>query len=123
MKALRIVVAIGVACVWLMPGAAATAANPDHVDQLKGTHQCPSCDLSAAELNGLRLDNADLSGANLFGAQLYGASLRGANLASAIFQEANLRLANLSGAKDAVLTGAFTDARTICPDGANGPCN
>jgi len=100
----------------------AVAANPDHVAAFRQTHQCPSCDLSHANLAGLQAPNAKLANANLTGANLYGGSLRGADLSGAILDEANLEMVNLSGATGAVLGAARTDARTTCPDGGAGPC-
>jgi uncharacterized protein YjbI with pentapeptide repeats len=71
----------------LMP--IAQAANPDQVQRVLKTGQCPGCDLS-----GANLVDANLFGANLSNANLSGANLTGANLGSA-----NLMDANLSGAK------------------------
>ena len=113
-------------CVAIALGAISTAiaANPDHVQQLKETRQCASCDLTEAALSGVQLEGANLAGANLSNADLYGANLRGANLAGAVLNGANLKLADLSGAVDADLTGADTDSRTVCPNGTQGPsCN
>jgi uncharacterized protein YjbI with pentapeptide repeats len=99
-------------------------AQTTPVQQLLGTKQCVSCDLSgaglvlaklpgadlrSANLVGANLSQADLTGANLAGANLVGAGLSGANLAGA-----NLRGANLSGVdlRDAYLVGAdLTDAK------------
>ena len=119
----RFVRAMSILCsaVVLVAGPA-TAANPDHVEQLKNTGKCPGCNLEEAKLSGLRLSGADLSGANLANAELYGTLLQGANLAGAVLQGANLRMANLSGALDAALGGAQTDERTTCPNGDPGPC-
>ena len=100
----------------------AFAANPDHIEQLKNTNACSLCNLEEAQLSGFTFSGADLSGANLANAQMYGTNLSGANLAGAILQGANLRMANLTGAKDAALSGAQTDERTICPSGDHGPC-
>lgn len=112
----------------LMSTTQVQAANPDHVQRLQTSHQCPQCDLSGADLSnqnlyGANLVNANLSGANLSGsnlgsANLSDANLTGANLSNVYLQEAslentNLRQANLSGAylreaelSDAQLTGA-----------------
>lgn len=110
------------------------AENPDHLKQLRETQQCRKCDLSGADLRGIKLAKADLSGANLSGANLSevvleGANLRGANLQKAVLVKVNLRFTNLEGAnlsganlseadlrnanltrielKDAILTGAL----------------
>ena len=101
----------------------AIAANADQLQQLKETHKCASCDLTDAQLSGLQLQGADLSGANLSNATFYGTNLAGANLAGAVLNGANFRLANLGGALDADLSGAITDAGTVCPSGDPGPCN
>jgi len=66
------------------------------------------CDLSGADLRGVKLYRADLSGADLSGANLYrqnlyGADLSGANLDRADLSGAYLTLADLSGAN---LSGA-----------------
>jgi uncharacterized protein YjbI with pentapeptide repeats len=102
----------------------AIAANPDQIQQLMKTRECPGCDLTDATLMGAGLPGADLTGANLSNANLYGANLQGANLTGAVFNGANLKLANLAGATGADLSGAETDDRTTCPDGNHGPtCN
>ena len=98
------------------------AANPEHVERLKTTRQCPNCDLREAELGGLELQNAQLQNADLAGAVLYGANLQGADLTGAILNEANLEMADLTGAIGATLGAAKTDDRTKCPDGSAGPC-
>lgn len=104
------------------------AANPDHVQRLQTSHQCPQCDLSNADLSnqnlyGANLVNANLSGANLSGSNLGAANLNDANLTgaklnnvylqAASLENTNLRQADLSGAylrdaklADAQLTGA-----------------
>jgi uncharacterized protein YjbI with pentapeptide repeats len=82
----------------------------DHtdVDKLMETKQCPRCDLSEANLGGLKvpgkdLDRANLSKANLNQADLSktdmsGADLSGANLSGANLSEADLSGTDLSGA-------------------------
>ena len=82
-------------------------APSDAVKQLKETRVCKKC---------------DLRGANLIGADLYGAQLQEADLTGAALNDANLELANLEGAVGADFTGAKTDTRTVCPNGAKGPC-
>jgi len=103
--------------------ATARASDPNHVEQLRTTGKCPLCDLTEENLSGVPLEGADLSGANLTNAIMYDSNLRGANLAGAILSGANLWMADLTGAVDAQLADAQTDARTICPDGSAGPCN
>ncbi len=71
----------------------ANAANPDHLQRLLKTNQCPNCDLSNADLT-----DANLFGANLVNANLKGAILKGANLGSANFSDADLSGANLQQA-------------------------
>lgn len=85
----------------------APKASTDAVTQLKETRICKKC---------------DLRGANLIGADLYGAQLQEADLTGAALNDANLELANLEGAVGADFTGAKTDTRTVCPNGAKGPC-
>lgn len=102
--------------------AASQRANPEHVEQLKKTLQCPGCDLREAELGGLQLQNAQLQNADLSGAVLYGSDLRGADLTGAILNDADLEMADLTGAIGATLGAAKTDDRTKCPDGSAGPC-
>jgi uncharacterized protein YjbI with pentapeptide repeats len=87
-------------------GAIARAENPDHVQQLLQTGQCPSCnlvnaDLREAHLIGADLRNANLTGANLTGANLEGADLTGAKLVNATmkqtyFTHADLRWADMT---------------------------
>ena len=101
----------------------ATAANPDHLARFKNSRQCEGCDLSKAELGGIQAPEARLANANLRDANLYGARLPGADLTGAILDGANLEMADLTGATGAVLGAARTDKRTICPNGAAGPCN
>lgn len=102
--------------------AASQPANPEHVEQLKKTLQCPGCDLREAELGGVQLQNAQLQNADLSGASLYGTDLRGADLTGAILNDADLEMADLTGAIGATLGAAKTDDRTKCPDGTAGPC-
>lgn len=100
----------------------AQAANPEHVQRLLKTNQCPQCDLSGASLKDANLYGANLVNANLTGADLTGANLGSANLSdanltgakltqtylySATLENTNLTQADLSGAylKDARLTG------------------
>lgn len=98
------------------------AENPDHVKQLRETHQCPGCDLADAQLSGLIAELANLKGADLTRAVLYKARLRGADLTGASLNGANLSGADLRNTKGANLAGATTDETTLCPSGANGPC-
>ncbi|OLP16804.1 hypothetical protein BST81_19100 [Leptolyngbya sp. 'hensonii'] len=94
------------------------AENPNHLQQLLSTRQCPKCDLSRAglvyakllqvNLRGANLMQANLSRADLSGADLSGADLRGANLVGVNLSGANLKGADLTGAdlRDAYLVGA-----------------
>jgi uncharacterized protein YjbI with pentapeptide repeats len=100
---------------------AAIAANPDQVQRLLTTRQCPGCDLRQAglvyaDLRGADLRGADLRGANLSRAQLAtanldGADLRGTSLFGADLSMASLRQANLGGAdlREATVTQADFD--------------
>lgn len=105
-------------------GVASTSAysDPAQVAQLKKTKQCSDCDLSGADLRGQDLRAADLTGANLNGALLYKANLAAATLDRSDLRGADLRGTNLRGATGALLSGAKTDATTICPAGTAGPC-
>jgi uncharacterized protein YjbI with pentapeptide repeats len=107
----------------LLRGASLYAQNPDHVKQLLETRSCPGCDLRNTQLVGLNLNRADLTGADLGGAFLYRTTLHSAILTGAKFDSADLGGTDLRGARDANLTGARTDERTICPNGSHGPCN
>lgn len=100
----------------------ATAENPAHVTQLRETRSCPGCDLSNAQLSGLRVELANLRDAVLTGAVLYKATLRGADLTGATLTGANLTGADLTGARGANLAGAISDETTRCPTGTPGPC-
>ena len=73
--------------------------NPEDLEKLKETNECPECDLSGANLEGAYLEEANLSSAKLFSANLRNANLEGANLKGADLRKANLQGANLSGAK------------------------
>lgn len=100
---------------------AAIAANPEQVQRLLTTGQCPGCDLRQAglvyaDLRGADLRGADLRGANLGRAQLAtanldGADLRGTSLFGADLSMASLRQANLGGAdlREAIVTQANFD--------------
>ena len=98
------------------------AQDPTPVEQLKKTGSCANCDLAEAKLGGWQIPKANLSGANLSGAMLYKADLTEANLTNANLTNADLTGANLTGAVGARLDLAITTERTICPDGAAGPC-
>ena len=69
------------------------AENPEHLEQLLKTNQCPNCDLRNANL-----ERINLFGANLVNANLTGANLQGANLGSANLIDANLSNTNLENA-------------------------
>lgn len=76
------------------------AANPDQVQRLLKTNQCPNCDLSGA----------DLKDTNLFGANLANANLKGANLSGSNLGFANLTNVDATGAN---LTGTYLDRATL----------
>ena len=59
-------------------------ANPGHVEQLKKTKMCLSCDLEGADLSGL-----DLSGCNVSLANLSRANLSKTNLSDSTMVKAN----------------------------------
>ena len=68
-----------------MFASSASAFDPAHLQQLKNTGKCATCDLggadlSSADLGGTNLRDADLSGADLGGANLSGAYMQGAAL-------------------------------------------
>jgi uncharacterized protein YjbI with pentapeptide repeats len=100
-----------------------SSANPEHVAAFRATRKCPGCDLKNAQLAGMQAQNADLINADLSDATFYGGSLKGADLTGAILDRTNLEMTDLTGAVGAILATAITDARTICPNGAAGPCN
>lgn len=116
---IRFIAVVAIALAWW---SVAKAANADHVATFKRTHACESCDLSGANLAGTQAPGAKLSNANLANASFYGSDLRGAELSGAMLDGANFEMVNLTGAVGAVLGGAKTDSRTICPDGKAGPC-
>ncbi len=106
----------------------ASAANPDHLNQLRQTGICIGCDLQGADLkkadlrgvnlNQANLQKADLREANMMAASLRGADLRQANLTDATVLVVDMTNANL---KDATLDGVSPDNVTLCnttgPDG------
>ncbi len=96
----RIFLTFGTLAMSVILATPSLAANPDHVQRLLKTNQCPNCDLSGA----------DLKESNLFGANLVNANLKGANLTSANLGSANLSDANLS---EANLTQAYFDRSTL----------
>jgi uncharacterized protein YjbI with pentapeptide repeats len=115
--------------VWSVGSTIAHAANPDHVQRLFKTNQCPNCDLSNAELNdanlfGANLVNANLQGANLSGANLGSANLTDTNLSSAKLTNSYLHLATLEGTNlsQADLSGSYLKnalLRNVNLQGAN----
>ena len=98
------------------------AVGIDDVATLKSTGSCASCQLGGADLTGVSAADGDLTLADLRGAKLYMANLSGADLTGALLENANLSGAILRDAKGANLAGAITDTKTICPNGAQGPC-
>lgn len=101
---------------------ALAAATPSDVAKLRSTGSCAGCDLFGENLSGLQAPNADLTNANLGEAMFYGANLSGANFTGAILDGANFKMANLKGAGGVNFSTAVTDERTVCPNGAAGPC-
>lgn len=95
--------------------------------------ECENCDLSNANLKGIKkiqsfllgsnLSGADLSGSdfsrsNLVGVNLIGANLRGTNLSKAYLTDANLTGANLTGTN---LTGANLEGAIRTGDVVDSP--
>ena len=82
--------------------------DSNHLEKLRNTNSCNSCDLREADftganllvanLGGANVSGADFSLANLSGVNLIGANLRGANFAEANLLGANLREADLRDA-------------------------
>ena len=70
--------------------APALAYKQKDLEKLKATNSCESCDLTGADLVGVKLRDANLTGVDLRGAKLPKVKLRDANLT-----EANLTGANL----------------------------
>ena len=110
-------------------GTQVSAADPAHLQQLKNTGKCATCDLGGADLSGTDLGGTNLSGAKLISTNLRGANLRGAKLISANLRGAdlggtNLRDADLSGADlgGTNLSGAYMQGAALCntimPDGS-----
>ena len=58
----------------------ASAFDPAHLQQLKNTGKCATCDLGGADLSGTDLGGTNLSGAKLISANLKYADLEGTNL-------------------------------------------
>lgn len=134
--------AVPIITVFVLLSTIGTPAAFDQVDldHLRGSNQCPKCDLSGANLSGARLNRADLNeanlrNANLTWANLNGAGLMGADLSHADLSSANLSWSDLSGANlteatltRANLTGAklsgatWTDGRE-CAEGSMGVCD
>lgn len=106
----------------VMAFATLVAATPEDEARLRSTGSCAGCNLAGADLQGVSAISGNLAGADLTDANLYRAVLRGANLANANLTNANLSGANLALARGADLSGAVTNAQTICPNGQNGPC-
>jgi uncharacterized protein YjbI with pentapeptide repeats len=100
-----------------------SSANPEQVAAFRATKNCPGCDLKNAQLGGFQAQNANLINADLSDATFYGGSLKGADLTGAILDRTNLAMTDLSGAVGAILATAITDERTVCPNGAAGPCS
>ena len=97
-----------------MFASSASAFDPAHLQQLKNTGKCATCDLGGADLS-----SADLGGANLGGAKLISANLRGADLGGINLRDTDLSGADLGGAN---LSGAYMQGAALCntimPDGS-----
>lgn len=113
---------IASAALALLAVATVIAATPEDVERARTTGSCSGCDLREANLAGLQAPGGNFSGSNLNGASFYGSDLSGADLTATTLEGTDLKGANLAGATNAVLSTAETDDRTICPNGANGPC-
>ena len=83
-------------CVIAIWVGSAGAFDPAHVERLRNTGGCETCDLSGfkfpvkAYLESAKLERADLSGAKLSGTNLGIANLSGANISLADLIGANL---------------------------------
>jgi uncharacterized protein YjbI with pentapeptide repeats len=91
--------------------------DPNRLDQVKLTKQCPRCDLSEANLS-----EADLQGANLQGAFLTGINLENADLREADLQRADLSLSFFWGSTSEVAllaNGGGSNLRGANLQGAN----
>jgi uncharacterized protein YjbI with pentapeptide repeats len=93
----------------VMTASSAVAANPEQVQELITTGQCPGCDLAGADLIGAHLIGADLRNANLTGANLSHANLEGADLTGANLTRANLTKTYLTNASMAKATLSHAD--------------
>jgi uncharacterized protein YjbI with pentapeptide repeats len=93
---------------WLAAETIVRAENPEHVQRLLKSNQCPLCDLSGANLADANLYGANLVGANLTGATLSRSNLGAANLSDADLTNANLSQSYLQSAQleNTTLTGA-----------------
>ena len=93
--------------------APALAYKQEDLEKLKATNSCESCDLTGADLVGVKLRDANLTGADLRGAKLPKVKLRasnltGANLTGAVLINAKIDFADFSNAKL---------CNTVMPDG------
>ncbi|MDD5168642.1 MAG: pentapeptide repeat-containing protein [Syntrophales bacterium] len=104
--------------IFLLSGGVAAFDSGD-IGKLKTTNQCPSCNLSGANLSNAILRWANLSYTDLGGADLSNAILNGANLRNTILREANLAGANLGGAD---LSGTTWTDGSFCKQGSIGMC-
>ncbi len=120
--------AVALALLTLAWGQGALAENPQHLQRLATTNQCPRCDLRGVGLVFAQMERLNVTGANLqdanlgrgkfaggvfrqanlqrvsfFGSDLTGADFTNADLRGADLADANLTGANLTGAN---LTGA-----------------
>jgi uncharacterized protein YjbI with pentapeptide repeats len=88
----------GCLATFAITASSAVAANPEQVQELITTGQCPGCDLTGADLTGAHLIGADLRNANLTGANLTSANLEGADLTGANLTRTNLTKTFLTNA-------------------------
>jgi len=98
MRFLLVLLAIALACLWLLLG-----ANPAFA-------QANTINYSNTALEKRDFSHADLSGGVFVAAEMRGTNFEGANLTNAILTKGNLLGANL---KDANLAGALVDRVTL----------
>jgi uncharacterized protein YjbI with pentapeptide repeats len=90
---LRAIVTIG-----LLLSINSYAYNPLDLEKLKRTNSCVECDLSGANLSGMKFTKSNLSGSVFYGANLSQANFSGANLSDSDLYMTNLSEANLEHA-------------------------
>ncbi|MGB0562994.1 MAG: pentapeptide repeat-containing protein [Spirulinaceae cyanobacterium] len=110
---------VAASLITLFTAVPAAAEDPNHLQQLLSTGDCPGCDLRGAGLVFADLPGANLAGADLRGANLSQANLAGADLTQANLAGASLHSANLSGASLLGANVAGTDLRRSILSQAN----